>query len=159
MTTLYLVRHGIADSYSPTGQDSGRLLTPEGERLVERVGTWLRSHAILPDTVIASPYTRAQQTASLLAQAMGYTQQIESDKRLIPAASPRSAQSFLQEWRDKESLMLVGHEPWMSSAVALLTSNGTLAIAYEPSSVCCIGIERMYPPSGSLRWFLPAALA
>lgn len=158
MTTLYLVRHGIADSYSPTGQDSGRLLTPEGEQLIERVGTMLHTRNILPDMMIASPYTRAQQTASILAQKLEYSQTIESDKRLIPAASPRTVHTFLQEWKDKDSLMLVGHEPWMSSAVALLVANGILAIAYEPGSVCCINIERLHPPGGSLRWFLTSEL-
>lgn len=158
MTTLYLVRHGIADSYSPTGQDSGRHLTPEGERRIERIGTALHNRSILPDMIIASPYTRAQQTAAILAAKVEYSHAIESDQRLIPVATPRTVHTFLQEWKDKDSLMLVGHEPWMSSAVTLLIATGILAIAYEPGSVCCVNIERLHPPGGSLRWFLTSEL-
>lgn len=159
MNRLYLVRHSIADSFSPTGQDAGRRLTAAGIQRSGRMGAWLRTLHAAPSVIIASPYERAQQTASILADTLAFTGEIESDRRLVPTGNVRDVQTLLQEFRDRDELMLVGHEPWMSSAAAFLLTGGRLDIHFSPGSVCCIEIERLYPAGGSLLWFLAGDIA
>ncbi len=158
MKTLYLVRHGIAESFSPTGQDSGRHLTPTGRSQVEAVGTWLCNRSIQPSLVISSTFTRAMETADILARQMHYPNTIDRDKRLIPSAPLQELQAIITEFREVDVLMLVGHEPWMSGAASALITNAAARISFQPGSVCCISIERSYPAGGSLLWFLPPGI-
>lgn len=159
MKKLYLVRHSIADSFSPTGQDSGRLLTPAGMQRARRMAAHLRSFQASPSALVVSPFDRAQQTASILAEGLNFREPIETDNRLVPMGNVRDVATLLQEFREVDELMLVGHEPWMSCAAALLLTNGRLDIHFSPGSVCCIGIERLYPAGGVMLWFLSGELA
>ena len=158
MKTLYLVRHGIAESFSSTGQDSGRRLTPEGRSQVEAMGAALQRRSILPSVIVASPFARAVETAGILARQMNYTGTIDNDKRLVPSSSMQELQAIITEFRAVDELMLVGHEPWMSEAVGTLAAGAIVQIAFRPGSVCCISMERSYPAGGSLLWFLPPDL-
>lgn len=155
MKTLYLVRHGIAESFSPSGQDSGRHLTPIGRSQVEAMGTALYSRGVAPAVILCSPYVRAVQTADILAHQLHYAAPIDQDKRLIPSASVQELQNLVTEFRSTESLMLVGHEPWVSAAMGAAISTAPCWVAFQPGSVCCIAVERSYPVGGSLQWFLP----
>jgi phosphohistidine phosphatase len=159
MKKLYLVRHSIAESFSPTGQDAGRRLSAAGIERARRMVAHLKSFHVSPSAIVASPYERAQQTASLLAEGLGFEESIEKDRRLIPTGNVRDVAALIQEFRELDELMLVGHEPWMSSAAALLLTNGRLDIYFSPGSVCCVGIERLTPAGGAMLWFLSGEMA
>lgn len=158
MKTLYLVRHGQAESFSPTGQDAGRHLTQTGRSQVEAMGALLHQRSVLPSVIVCSPFTRAIETADILARQMHYTAAIDRDRRLVPSAAIQELQAIITEFREVEELMLVGHEPWMSSAAGVLVAGTQFHIAFQPGSVCCISIDRSYPVGGSLLWFLPPAI-
>ena len=91
-TTVHLLRHG--EVHNPTGVLYGRLdgfgLSDRGHRMADRIAAHLSG--ALPDAprrdvvhVVASPLTRAQQTATPIAEAFGLT--ITTDERVLEATN------------------------------------------------------------------------
>ena len=112
---LILWRHAQAVDGVP---DLGRALTPRGEKDAARVGGWLRER--LPEgavTVLCSPARRTRQTADALG----------IDYEVIDALAPgATAQAAIAAsgWPDRRdgTVIVVGHNPWIGEAVALLVS-------------------------------------
>ena len=122
MNTLYLVRHGIAVPHGTAEyQDDDRPLTPEGERKTRMVGLGLRRNKVKVDRIITSPLPRALKTAEIIARAM------KSPDLVEPADALRAGEdaATIRDWlaaRPEARLMVVGHNPWISDLLALLTT-------------------------------------
>ena len=68
---LYLVRHAVAEERGPAWpDDSQRPLTEEGAKRWRRQAAGLAALEARPDLILTSPFTRARQTADLLAAAL-----------------------------------------------------------------------------------------
>jgi serine/threonine-protein phosphatase PGAM5 len=65
--TLVLVRHGQYDADDPRDEKVGKALTPLGAAQSRLAGGRLRALAERFDAIVASPLTRARQTAQLIA--------------------------------------------------------------------------------------------
>ena len=117
---LILWRHAEAFEADAAQDDLERPLTAKGERQAQRVAAWLNRH--LPDStrVLASPARRAQQTAAAL----------ERRLRTLPALAPNgSVESLLHaaRWPDaREPVLVVGHQPTLGMAAALLLTGEPL---------------------------------
>ena len=108
---VLIVRHAEAAAGTP---DELRPLTPEGRKHARAVGMLLREQGFAADAVVSSPLLRARETA----QALGLGEP-EVDERLAPGATPF-------DMRDAatgrgETVVVVGHQPDCSQAVAALT--------------------------------------
>ena len=130
---LLIVRHAEA---APGNPDELRPLTPEGREHARRLGVRLRERGFAPDAVVSSPLLRARETA----EALGLGEP-EVDERLAPGATPL-------EVRDAaagrgETVVVVGHQPDCSQAVAALTG----------------GDEPAFPPGGHVLVELDAVTA
>jgi len=112
---LFLIRHAIAEERRAGLPDAQRALTKKGRARFDTVVHNLDSAGFRFDRVYYSPWLRAAQTAELLAP--------NNDGPLIAAdglaQSPQPA--FFASLKG-ERVACVGHEPWMSDAVALLTT-------------------------------------
>lgn len=111
---VYLVRHAKAEPGDGQG-DAARRLTPEGrarfEAHVRGLGQRLRVTRI-----VTSPFTRARETADLLARATGAP--VEEESELASGAS--TGKAILRLARDAgDGTALVGHNPEMAEAIAL----------------------------------------
>ena len=118
---LFLIRHAIAEERRAGLPDAQRALTKKGRTRFEAIVQSLDRAGFRFDRVYHSPWLRAAQTAELL----------------IPVADgPLIATEGLAQSPDPdffasltgEKVACVGHEPWMSDTVALLTTgtpNGT----------------------------------
>lgn len=109
---IYLLRHG--DAEEGTGDDAARRLTPKGERQSHAAGKALAALATTLDACLTSPKVRAADTARLACQALGLEPEIAEELRggsfdSIGLAAGRG------------DVILVGHEPDLSSEVARLT--------------------------------------
>ncbi|MEO8198759.1 MAG: phosphoglycerate mutase family protein, partial [Thermoanaerobaculia bacterium] len=71
--TLYLVRHGAYDLEDPRDEDVGKGLLPIGVAQARLAGDRLRGLPFTFDAVLASPLTRARQTAEVIAAQLGGT--------------------------------------------------------------------------------------
>lgn len=69
--TLYLVRHGAYDLEDPHDEDVGKGLLPIGVAQARLAGDRLRGLPFAFDAVYASPFTRARQTAQVIAAQLG----------------------------------------------------------------------------------------
>jgi phosphohistidine phosphatase len=112
---LFLIRHAIAQDRRPGLPDAERQLTASGRERFEAVVEQLRRAGLRFDRVYHSPWTRAVQTAELLSPLNAGSLDASEELAMAPEAGFFSA---LQG----DSIACVGHEPWMSDAVALLTT-------------------------------------
>lgn len=123
---LLLLRHGIAEERMPTRADAARSLTAAGRRRTEAVLERAVAMGIRADRLIASPLTRARQTAEI-AVATGLAPAMELATVLEPGADPLP---LLSTWLDAgmqqaapqppTRLALVGHEPDLGLLAARL---------------------------------------
>jgi serine/threonine-protein phosphatase PGAM5 len=76
--TLYLIRHGLYNEDDPRDEAVGKGLTEDGRTQAQITGARLAAMGIRFDTLWTSPFTRARQTADIIAQ-------------LLPGLTPRLA--------------------------------------------------------------------
>lgn len=121
MLTLDLVRHGPALPTSPSG-DAGRMLSPEGRRLIERLAERLTREEWSPLPGYVSPMVRARETAEILAGAARAGLPLIVLPELHPEGNPAALLGVLGPLLEPGShTLLVGHQPLLGDLVGLLT--------------------------------------
>ena len=124
--TLILIRHAKSDWSAPV-QDRDRPLAPRGLRQAPSVGEWLAVRDAVPTYVVVSPAQRAQQTWSLVREALA-TQGCDVDA--IETHTVEDAYTF--SGRDLMDVLgeiptnarvaaVVGHNPAMEELIETLT--------------------------------------
>ena len=109
---IYLLRHG--DAESGNGDDAGRRLTEKGRRQSAAAGKALAALGVQVDACLSSPRTRAAETARLACEPLGT--EVEPANEL--QGGPFDAEQLAA---GRGEVLLVGHEPDFSNAVAELT--------------------------------------
>ena len=112
---IWLLRHGDAEDAAGK-TDAERDLTEKGERQSRAAGHALKALGVELDVCITSPKVRARRTAELACEALGTP--IEEDDRLAGGDFDP-----LEIVAGRGEVILVGHEPDFSSAVALVTGS------------------------------------
>ena len=126
-------------------------LTPAGEAALRGAAPLWRRLPLRPDVVLSSPLPRALRTAELLCEAIGGEPIV--DERLRPGASWGDLARAMAAHPDARRVMFVGHEPDLSSAMALLT--GASSVRMRKGAVACVefyGVPE--PESGELAWLI-----
>ena len=122
---IYLLRHGLAVERGTPGYDSDaeRPLTDEGGRKLRDIAQAMRKMELEFDLLLSSPHTRARQTAEIVADGLKARKKLELSDALTPDGSPREVIEFLNRRKPKpDSVLLVGHEPYLSGLISLLVS-------------------------------------
>jgi phosphohistidine phosphatase len=112
---IWLLRHGDAENGAGK-PDAERELTEKGERQSVAAGKALKTLGIQLDVCLTSPKARAKQTADLACEALDCP--VEEDDRLAGGDFDP-----LELAAGRGEVMLVGHEPDFSGAVALATGS------------------------------------
>ncbi|HEX3254573.1 MAG TPA: histidine phosphatase family protein [Gaiellaceae bacterium] len=112
---IWLLRHGDAEDGGGK-PDAERDLTEKGERQSRDAGQALNELGVQLDVCITSPKVRARRTAELACEPLGAP--IEEDDRLAGGDFDP-----LEIAAGRGEVMLVGHEPDFSSALALVTGS------------------------------------
>jgi len=116
---LYLLRHGAAENQSATGRDADRALTADGRQRTRLVAIELAKRGESPKRIISSPLHRAVETAEVIAGALGSGIAPEQRDELAPGGRAYAlVRQLVAEGAKK--VMLVGHEPDLSSLALLL---------------------------------------
>jgi phosphohistidine phosphatase len=121
---LYILRHASAGTsrVNPT-LDAKRPLDKEGKRHCLQLAHILNGLKINFDVIVSSPLKRSLQTASLVATETGHEAAIVHSTGLAPAAKLADFQKVLSEYKDRENVLVVGHNPNLQSFLgALLVS-------------------------------------
>jgi phosphohistidine phosphatase len=112
---IWLLRHGDAEDGEGKA-DAERELTEKGERQAREAGRALKELGVELDVCLTSPKVRARDTARLACDELGA--QLEEDERLAGGDFDP-----LELAAGRGEVMLVGHEPDFSGAVALVTGS------------------------------------
>ena len=108
---LILWRHAEAEPGVP---DLERALTVKGQKQARRMGEWLASQLSENCRILVSPALRTLQTAEALGRKL----------KLMPELAPGAeAEDILKaaNWPSgKETVLIVGHQPTLGQAAALL---------------------------------------
>ena len=115
---LFLIRHAIAEERRAGLPDAQRALTEKGRTRFEAVVQSLDRAGFRFDRVYYSPWLRAAQTAELLTPI--------TDGPLVATeglAQPPRPDFFAS--LQGENTACVGHEPWMSDTISLLTTGSS----------------------------------
>jgi len=141
---LWLLRHGEAQAQAPS--DERRALTEHGRR---EVLDSLAQLSPLPEAILASPYLRAQQSAALAVQQLGYGGAVETVSWLTPDEDPREVADKLCS-RQEDSLLLVAHQPLLGALAGwLCEGHRQAALAMRTASLACL--EGDLPLAGGMR--------
>ena len=115
MKTLFLVRHAKSDWHAASACDFQRPLNDRGLKAAPLMGQRLQAKSMKPDAILASPATRAKQTAELMALEMDYPQEKIGWEQTIYGASCDDLLALIHAAPSHDqSLMLVGHNPTMT---------------------------------------------
>jgi phosphohistidine phosphatase len=161
---LLVIRHGVAeerDEFAATGKDDSlRPLTKDGRWKMERGARALR-HAIPSLNVIAtSPFTRAAQTAKIVAAAYDDIG-VERLDALTPDGRPQAFLTWLRERDADDRVAAVGHEPHLGSLVYwLLTGQAAEGrIAMKKGGACLLELDdRPRAGKATLIWSLTPSI-
>jgi phosphohistidine phosphatase len=136
---LYLLRHAIAvdreDSRYP--EDSLRPLTEEGRIKMQRNAQGMKALGLSFDLVLSSPYIRARQTAEIVQNIFKINKPILT-KALIPEAKPQEIAVLINiKYYRPAKILLVGHEPHLSSLFSfLLVDKTVLDFEFKKGAMC-----------------------
>lgn len=160
---LYLLRHSEAvERGSVEGMsDAKRPLTDKGLRRARVAGHFFRKAEVRFDRILCSPFLRAKTTAELVVQVMKWPGELEFSEHLTPNADPGR---WLGEHRhlvtEAGSVLVVGHEPNLSSLAAILLAGsvGSGAIHLRKGGAIRIVVSGLAPAGGQLEWLLSPKL-
>ncbi len=145
---LYLLRHGIAVNpkiWDPA-KDAERPLTSKGRRRMRQIAEVMSALKLSFDMILSSPYVRAKQTAEIAAKSLKCRKKLQFTDELTPGGSPKLLIQQLNDLRPKpKNILLVGHEPYLSKLVALLTTGDTtLEINFKKGGLCKLEAEKLH---------------
>jgi phosphohistidine phosphatase len=143
--TLVLLRHAKAEPLGAAA-DAGRPLTARGRADAAAAGDWLRAQGLVPDLVLCSPARRTRETwhavAAALAERAPATNVIY-DPELYGASPDQVLELICGIDADVATLLLIGHNPTMSTLSVLLDPAGASAAGLR---TCGVAVHR---PSGA----------
>jgi len=141
---LYLVRHGEALF---AAVDSQRSLSNTGCLQVKNVAKRLQERGAHPKHIFHSGILRAEQTAQILAEELS-VRSIKKIANLLPEDAVESIFNQTVVWT--EDTLLVGHLPYMSRLLSMLSNEG-YGIEFGTATVVCL--EKI-----NAQWMIEAVL-
>ncbi|MGH7796854.1 MAG: phosphohistidine phosphatase SixA [Candidatus Binatia bacterium] len=131
---LYLVRHGDAVSAAENPQ---RPLSSAGRQRVEQTARFAVERRIQVSAIYHSGVLRAQETAEILAEHVKPASGTAQLSGLLPEDDPVVIQAEIDGVTD--SILLVGHLPFMSRLAGLLVSGDPeqAVVEFFPATMVC----------------------
>ncbi|HEX5221941.1 MAG TPA: phosphohistidine phosphatase SixA [Verrucomicrobiae bacterium] len=157
---LFILRHGIAVERDPVSfpDDSLRPLTLKGEDRLKTICEAMKALELSFDYLFSSPFRRASQTAEIVAEAMGLKKVLEFRDELTPDGDPKALVKYLGKLEPTpRNIMLVGHEPYLSSFISqLIFGEATAGIDLKKGGLAKLEIESQlrFGPCAKLAWLL-----
>jgi phosphohistidine phosphatase len=159
MMDIYILRHAVAVSREEyQGQeDASRPLTPKGEKEMRKAAKGMKEMGVEFDLLLSSPYLRCVQTAEIVNNVFKRPVEIEFSKHLKPeGASKELMEEINRKYRARRSLLLVGHEPYLSALITLwLGGFENMAIELKKGGLCKLTANRLtHGRCATLEWLL-----
>jgi phosphohistidine phosphatase len=150
---LYFLRHGDAVE-SALLHDSERPLSELGQQQATGAGRFLALLNAPLDLILCSPLLRARQTGEAVQRELG-VKAMTTSEYLASSANPLQLFTELNN-AQKEQILLVGHEPHLSTSISLLIAGDERAhLEMKKSSVACVSISKpIVRGAGVLKWIV-----
>ena len=158
---ILLLRHGKAGKRKEyQGNDLFRPLTDEGIQDLILIAGWIRGRLQDPDVIATSPLTRASQTAEIVANELQLGSPIETWDELSPGNDAESVLRRLEKVQEDGTIMLVGHEPDLSTFGAfVLTGRNDAFFTLSKGGLAVLkDINPGKAGSGSLYLLMPSRM-
>ncbi len=146
---LYFMRHGKAVDASLMDNDFDRPLTDKGAKRVRRIAHVLMSMGVRPEVIYASPRVRAQQTALIVAEALG--RKVTTRDEVNFEFQAEHVERMIHGFGNDAELMFVGHNPSMSDVVRRVTGAN---VNMEVGAVACASVTPYNIYDGELAWYI-----
>ncbi len=138
MKKLYIIRHAKSSWKDFSLDDFDRPLNKRGRLNAPFMGTLLKKKKVKPDLILSSPALRAKTTAEIIANEIGYDEEIVY-KEDIYEASAETLHKILTKLDDKRDVVfLFGHNPGLNDLaygyVAFdenIPTSGVVEIAFD----------------------------
>lgn len=151
---VYFVRHASAGHpLANPAQDEKRPLDEQGIEQCTQVGRALAAMDVQVDAVISSPLKRATQTASLVANEIGFDGKLQRTPALRPNAQMEAFRELLDQNARLEAVAVVGHNPSLSQFLSLLISEGASENSVDLKKGAVARLD-FSGGSGTLKWIL-----
>jgi phosphohistidine phosphatase len=154
---LYLLRHGLAGKFTGRGDDSKRPLTPKGKRKLERIAKAMQAMELSLDYILSSPYTRARQTAEIVAEAFELTKALELTEALTPSGDMEALILRIHQLKPTpKAVLLAGHEPYLSELASwLVWGDSNASIQFKKGGLCKLSTDFLKTGRcATLEWLL-----
>ena len=150
---VYFVRHASAGQHkADPAKDEKRPLDNDGIEQSTTMGRALVALETHVDVILSSPLKRAAQTASLIANELGYEDKIVLTPALRPDANYAKFTALIDEYASQEAIMVAGHNPNLSEFLGRLIGGGTRAgMDLKKGAVARVEVDRH---RGVLHWML-----
>jgi phosphohistidine phosphatase len=151
---IYFLRHANAGQHQlNAARDEKRPLDELGIRQSHIVGRALASLKIKPDAIISSPLIRAAETAAIVAEEIGHRDKIILDDALRPDATYEQFEQLLARHRNKDAIMVVGHNPSMTEFLNRLIKAGDESVEFKKGAIA--KVEKESGEAAVLKWSMP----
>jgi len=160
---LFLLRH--AEAEPSAASDAKRALTAKGCKQAESVGRFCLKNSLLPEMIVSSPLTRAEETARIVAHELNFQQIVQIGQFLRAGMTPERALSGIRESftelmkreksLEKASVLLVGHEPDFSNLVGVLIGGRPESVHFRKATLVGLTIQELKPGAGTIEFVLP----
>ena len=120
---LYVLRHAQAEDKAEQGGDEARRLTARGRDKMRSAAAGFRAMSLKFDAIVTSPYSRAAETAEIVAAVYANDPPPQVLPALASGIPPVEAVAALAPFARYEHLMIVGHEPQLSGVVSLCSAD------------------------------------
>ena len=153
---IYLMQHGPNLSKE---EDPEEPLSPDGKKQVLKAAKAIKKMGLHFDVIIASPKKRSQETAQIVAEAVGFPSERIVETAKVKAMTPAEETiAYLAQYNDQESVFIAGHLPSLAEiSSALLTSGSKVTIQFERGGLGRMDVDRLPTHEGKLRWYLTPA--
>jgi phosphohistidine phosphatase len=143
---LYLLRHANAGTpRANAALDFKRPLDKEGKKHALQLAHILNALNIQFDLIVSSPLKRCLQTGTLIGTETGYESPVLTTKALAPDATYKDFQALLKEHADRENLLVVGHNPNLSTflgSILVPTATSPARIRLRKGSLARVVLTR-----------------
>jgi phosphohistidine phosphatase len=151
---LYFLRHGQSVARSQwSGSDESRPLSESGVSAMAHAAWTLARLGVRPDVLITSPLERAQRTAEIVAPALGLEARLSTERCLGKGFGMKQLRRLLRRHSDASSMMLVGHNPELTTIIHKLTG---AHVALSKGGVARVHLSARKSRSAELIWLLQA---
>ena len=151
--TIGFLRHAEAEHSS--GSDFERKLTAKGLDQAEKAARFCLRNGLLPDLIITSPVVRARQTAVIVSETTGCD--LIVGEWLACGMEPGDLLREIAVYSQKNFVLLVGHEPDFSDAIAcLLGLIDPSSLKIRKTSLTVVEIAAPHQGCGQLQFLIPA---